>query len=300
MIYLLHGENEFEKRQRLAELTREIGGELERIDGEELTSGQLRELLAGQTLFADERLVVISGLSESPAWAELPELAENVANQVILLENKLDKRTKTYKFLKKQAKTEEFTPWGDRDRGLAISWCTKRAKDEHKFDLKRNLAETLVDRLGLDQMRLDNTLEQLSLAEKVDEKLIDLVVPLAKSESVFGLMEAVLSGRRQEVRDIINYLEATSGPDGAYMTIGLLTSQLIILNALVLGGQSQEVAKDFGAHPFVVSKLTPYARKLDIETLRKMNQSLQKADLSMKTTSVSPWLLLETALVEMI
>lgn len=299
MIHLIYGENDFEKRQHLTKLIKEIGGEVERVDGEGLTLGSLRELLTGQTLFASERLVVISNLNESTAWAELPEIAESAANQVILLENKLDKRTKTYKYLKKQAKLEEFTPWGDRDRGVAINWCIKRAKNEHGFELKRNLAEALVDRLGPSQMRLDKTLEQLSLAERVDEKLVDLVVPLAKSESVFELMEAVLSGKRQQMRDIISYLELTSGPDGAYMTIGLLTSQLIILNALVLGEQSQEVAKDFGAHPFVVSKLTPHARKLDIESLRKMNQSLQKADLSMKTTGVSPWLLLETALVEM-
>lgn len=297
MIYFLHGENEFEKRQRLTSLL-EGATDIERLEGEELTAGDLRNLFQGQTLFSDVRTVVVSSLSEGEAWSSLPDIATESDTMVILLEGKVDKRTKTYRWLQKNAKTEEFAPWSERDSGRAVDWCTQRAKQFHGFELLRKFAQTLVDRLGCDQLRLDGVLAQLSLADEVSEKLIDAMVPLAKSESAFELFEAALAGSREEVHRIIAYLESESGPDGAYQTLGLLVSQLVVLNALVLGDSQTDVAKDFSAHPFVVRKLTAHSRNISVEQLRQMNSALGQADLSMKTTSVTPWLLLEAALMK--
>ncbi len=296
MLQLLFGDNDFLKKLRVGELVKDFSGEVERYDGEELETGDLRNLLRGQTLFSADRLVIVSDLSLSPAWADLPEIAREADVEVILLENKLDKRTKTYKWLVKQAKCEEFKSFSEYDGQKVVGWCQAWAKKEHGLVLERKYAQMLVSRLGHDQLRLDKFLEQLSLAEKIDERLIDALVPLPKSESVFELMEATLEERRGDVKNIINYLETTSGPEGAYMTLGLVVSQLIILNALVLGGSQAQIAKDVGAHPFVVQKLAPHARKLTIDDVKKLNQALGEADLKVKTTTASPWLLLETAL----
>lgn len=297
MIYLLYGENEFLKRQRLAEVL--AGAEnVERLDGEEVDLAALLDIFRGQTLFSDVRTVVISGLSESLVWQDLSDIVTETDTKIILLEQKVDKRTKTYKWLQKNAKSEEFAAWGERDAQKAVDWCVQRAKEFHGFELKLKLAQTLVDRLGYDQFRLDGVLAQLSLADEVDEKLIDAMVPLAKSESVFGLLGAALEGGRQAVHDIVAYLEADSGPDGAYMTLGLLASQLVVLNGLVFGGDSTGVARDFSANPYVVKKLVPYAHKINTEQIRKMNAAFGAADMNMKTTGVSPWLLVEAALVE--
>lgn len=298
MIYLLLGENQFEKSERLNRLKASFDGEIDRFAGEGIEPGLLREILTGQTLFSQNRLIVISKLSESSAWQELSELPLDDV-ELILLEDKVDKRTKTYKWLKKEAKIEEFNLWSDWDRDKAVSWCQQRAKQAHGVDLKRELAAKLVERLGTDQMRLDGVLAQLSLAEKVDWQLVDELVPLAKTESVFGLFEAALDGRLDEIKRIVAFLEAESGDDGAYMTLGLLASQLLQLNGLVLsGGDVSRVASDFGANPRMVRRLEPYAKQIDRARLRKINQSLSQADLSMKTAYVSPWLIIETALVE--
>lgn len=298
MIYLLLGENQFEKSERLNRLKASFDGEIDRFAGEGIEPGLLREILTGQTLFSQNRLIVISKLSESSAWQELSELPLDDV-ELILLEDKVDKRTKTYKWLKKEAKIEEFNLWSDWDRDKAVSWCQQQAKQAHGVDLKRELAAKLVERLGTDQMRLDGVLAQLSLAEKVDRQLVDELVPLAKTESVFGLFEAALDGRLDEVKRIVAFLEAESGDDGAYMTLGLLASQLLQLNGLVLsGGDVSRVASDFGANPRMVRRLEPYAKQIDRARLRKINQSLSQADLSMKTAYVSPWLIIETALVE--
>ncbi len=297
MIFLLYGENEFAKRQKLAEL---VGVEAERYDGEELDAATLRDILQGQTLFVTERTVVISNLSDnSELWANFPELAAQTDTTIILLETKPDKRTKTYKWLTKQAEVQECVPFGERDGAKVSAWLVQRAKQAHKVTLTNDQAQLIVERLGHDQLRLDKFLEQLALADTIDEDLIRALLPMAKSESAFELFEAVLDGDKKAVKNIIHYLETTGGDDAAYQTLGLVTSQLTTLAGLVLGGSQTEVASDLGAHPFVVRKLANRASQIDRQKLRKMIVALAYADQQMKATSVSPWLLLEAALIEM-
>ena len=294
---VLHGENDFEKRQALAGLVADV--EPERYDGETLTLESLRELCIGQTLFASERTIIVYGLSDNgELWPQLPEVLHDVTSTIILVEGKLDKRTKAYKWLTKHATVEEFAPLSDRQRPVLIDWAVKRAT-HYGYALDAALAGELIDRLSVDQLRLDSVLEQLSFVENLTLEVLQTVVPLAKSESVFGLFEAALQGRVSDVKRIIAYLEHTEGDDGAYMTMGLLASQLVNLNALVLsGGDSAKVASDFGAHPFVLQKLAPLARGVTRQQLHLINHAFARADEQTKRTSAKPWMLVEVALVK--
>ena len=81
--------------------------------------------------------------------------------------------------------------------------------------------------------------------------------------------------------------------------MGLLASQTVNLNALVLSGDDvASVAADFSTNPYVLQKLSSYASKIGSSQLAVINKALFCADLQMKTTGASPWLLIETALIE--
>ena len=298
MIYLFYGDNEFEKRAALAALVGDA--DVVRYDGEELTLADMQEIAIGQTLFSQSAMYVISKLSENfDIWSRLSELPFDDDKTVILLESKLDKRTKTYKWLQKTAKTQEFLPLSDRQKPQLISWCEVQAR-ERGYRLTRTQIGTLIDRLGFDQLRLSNFLDQLALAENITNELINDLVPLARSENVFDLFVAALSKDYEMVHNIISYLESESGVDGAYQTMGLLASQATNLVALVLsGGDNKTVAADLSVNPYVLQRLSSSARTVDIEHLRRINDALFQADLQMKTTGVNPWLLIETALVKL-
>lgn len=298
MIHLLYGDNEFEKRAVLAALVGDA--DVVRYDGEELTLADMQEITIGQTLFTQSSVYVISKLSEnSDIWSRLSELPFDDDKTVILLESKLDKRTKTYKWLQKTAKTQEFLPLSDRQKPQLISWCEVQAR-ERGYRLTRTQIGTLIDRLGFDQLRLSNFLDQLALAENITNELINDLVPLARSENVFDLFVAALSKDYETVHNIISYLESESGLDGAYQTMGLLASQATNMAALVLaGGDNKTVAADLSVNPYVLQRLSSSARTVDIEHLRRINDALFQADLQMKTTGVNPWLLIETALVSL-
>ena len=83
MLYVLCGENEFDKRQKLAALI--AGGAVpERYDGEQLDAASLRDIMQGQSLFTLERTVIISRMSDNSAlWAELPEIAVSGSTEMI-------------------------------------------------------------------------------------------------------------------------------------------------------------------------------------------------------------------------
>lgn len=296
MIHLLYGDNEFEKQAALVALVGDA--DVVRYDGEELTLADMQEITIGQTLFTQSSVYVISKLSEnSDIWSRLSELPFDNDKTVILLESKLDKRTKTYKWLQKTAKTQEFLPLSDRQKPQLISWCEAQAR-ERGYKLTRMQIGTLIDRLGFDQLRLSNFLDQLALVKEITDELIDQLVPLARSENVFDLFVAALSKDYETVHNIISYLESESGVDGAYQTMGLLASQATNVTALVLaGGDNKTVAADLLVNPYVLQRLSSSARTIDIEHLRQINDALFQADLQMKTTGVNPWLLIEAALV---
>jgi hypothetical protein len=298
MIYLLHGDNEFEKRAALAALVGDAV--MVRRDGEELTLADMQEITIGQTLFTHSSVYVISKLSEnSDIWMQLPEISFDNDNTIILVESKLDKRTKTYKWLQKTAKTQEFVPLSDRQKPQLITWCETQAH-ERGYKLTRKQIGMLINRLGFDQLRLSNFLDQLALAEKITDALINDLVPLARSENVFDLFVAALSKDYETVHSIISYLESESGVDGAYQTMGLLASQATNLVALVLsGGDNKLVAADFSVNPYVLQRLSSSVRASNVERLKQINNALFQADLQMKTTGVNPWLLIETALVDL-
>ena len=297
MIYLLHGDNEFEKRAALAALVGDM--EVVRCDGEELTAAEICEVVMGQSLFAAEQAVVITDASQNVTlWRELPELLSDTATTVVLLEAKLDKRTKTYKWLKSHAEVRECAHFTERQKPQLSAWCVERAK-VHGIVLTAVQATTLIDRLGFDQLRLDLALQQLALVGELNDELINALVPLAPAESAFELFAAMMDGDQGKVRAIIAYLEAESGDDGAYQTLGLLVSQLVQLNALVLsGGDTGAVARDFAAHPYALRKVALYAARITQAQLAVINSALAQADEQMKTTRVSPWLLVEAALID--
>ncbi len=298
MIYLLCGDNEFEKQAALVALVGDA--DVVRYDGEELTLADMQEITIGQTLFSQSAVYVISKLSENPdIWSRLPEISFDDNNTIILIEGKLDKRTKTYKWLQKVAKTQEFVPLSDRQKPQLITWCETQTH-ERGYKLTRKQIGMLIDRLGFDQLRLSNFLDQLALAEKITDALINDLVPLARSENVFDLFVAALSKDYETVHSIISYLESESGTDGAYQTMGLLASQATNMVALVLsGGDNNMVAADLSVNPYVLQRLPSSARTIDIEHLKRINDALFQADLQMKTTGVNPWLLIETALVKL-
>lgn len=296
MITLLTGTNTFEMTRALERIISDFSGIAERIDGSELDPRQLPNLLTGTTLFADKRLVIIKDLSQNKTiWLDfvdwLPRVSEDI--DLVLVDSKPDKRTVTYKELKKIAKVIEYVAWTERDESKAIKWVSDEAI---RMGLKLNTksVQTLVRRVGTDQWSLFHALEKLRLVGVITDEIIESVIDANPTENVFSLFEAALRGDARMVTQMIRTLELTEDP---YRLFALLSGQAFQLAALAVSGQADNVAKDLGASPYALSKLSTIAKKLGRKGARNVIRTFALADDDMKLSRAEPWFLIERALI---
>lgn len=297
MITLMTGDNTFETERAIRVIIARFAGDAERIDGSTLELKQLPDLLMGVTLFADKRLVIIKNLSDNKdVWANFGDWLSRISDdiEVILVDSKPDKRTVTYKELKKQATIIEAAAWTDRDIAKAEKWVLGEA-GRLNVALDTKHAQLIVRRVGPDQWQLFHALEKLALAEKITVETIELLIDATPAENVFNLFDAALRGNREKVTEMVRSLELTEDP---YRLFALLSGQAFQLAAVVAAGPGDNVAKDFGIHPYAVSKLEPAAKELGRTGAKKIIAAFAKADDDMKLSRAEPWLLIERALMK--
>jgi DNA polymerase III delta subunit len=260
----------------------------------------------GMSLFAEKRLVIVRGLSANKqAWNALAELTEKISDDIhlVLVESTPDKRTKTYKALQKSANIKDFPLWTERDSVKAEHWTVAEAKrlgvkldaPSARLIVRRSLIMPEKGQPVIDQWRIMNSLEKLSVLDVVTVEAVEQYIDVQPIESVYNLLETALKGNLPVLRRLLDDLAPSEDP---FKVFGLLTSQAFQLAALAATDQPpNETAKAIGAHPFVVSKLAPLARRLGQGGARKTIRILAEADEAMKMSKAAPWVLIDQALM---
>lgn len=296
MITVLTGNNSFEIQEELRRLVTSFDGQAEKIDGTTLELKNLPDLLMGRTLFSEKRLVIIKDLSQnSSVWEKLPEWIARISDdiQLVLVDEKLDKRLTAYKELKKLADIREFNSWGERDYSLAETWTQQRA-ESLGMKVDKKVAHQIVERVGLDQWQLAQALDKLSLLDAITPELIESTIDANPTENVFQLFETALEGDRKKIHEMIHTLELTEDP---YKLFALLSSQVFQLAAVAFAGGGENPVKDMGIHPYVATKLSQRAKKIGKSGAVRIVKTFAQADADMKLSKADPWLLIEKALV---
>src|SRR5664279_31100 len=264
MITLLTGENSFDIDCEIKRLIADFDGRAEKVDGSELQTRQLPDLLMGGTLFADTRLVIIKNLSENKTvWADLEQWIDRVSDDIsiILVEPKLDKRNKTYKLLTKSATVRDFSLWREYDTAKAENWTVTEAKNIG-LTLDKKSAQALVSRVGVDQWLLSQALQKLAVLDEVNPNVIQSVIEPNPVENVFNLFETALRGDTNGVMKMLRTLELHDDP---YRLFGLLSGQAFQLVTLSVASKSaNDVAKDLGVNPYGLSKMSSVAKTLGL------------------------------------
>lgn len=298
MITVITGENSFENERALTRILNASTVTPERFDGAMLELRQLPDLLMSGTLFATARLIVIRNLSENKTlWADFSDWLGRVSDDihVVLVDAKLDKRTKTYKELQKVATVHESKLWSERDIAKAEQWVIAEAKDLG-INMDKKCAQQLVARAGVDQWFLYQALQKLMTVDVITPQVIEELIEPNPTENVFNLLDAALRGNAGVVQQMVRTLSIVEDP---YRLFGLLSNQAIQLVALVVGDKPvAEIAKDISAHPFALSKLSSHADSLRKSGVQTVIAALAEADNGIKTSAADPWLLIERALLK--
>ncbi len=297
MITLLIGENSFEIERALGEIASGFNGRVEKIDGSNLQLKDLPDILMGVSLFATDRVVVIRGLGQNKSiWPVFGSWLDKISDDIhlILVEAKPDKRTSTFKALKEFATVKEFSIFSDRDLAKVEDWTAKEAaKIGLKLDKKS--IQFLVARVGFDQWQLSFALQKIALIDDVSiDKIKDIIEPNLV-ENVFNLFETAISGDTAELKYLLAVLERSEDP---YRLSSLLFAQGFQLAVLSGAEKTDSVAKDFGIHPFVVSKLSVLAKKIGSKNIKKIIEIFITADDDLKISKADPWVLIRQLLMK--
>ena len=298
MITLLTGDNSFELREALQAIVGAFDGRAERFDGQSVELHQLPDLLMGGTLFAEKRLVIITDLSTNSAlWQKLSDWLPRVSDDVhlVLVDEKPDKRTSSFKALKAAAEVREFPLWSDRDTYKAEQWLEARAKVQQVVLDKKSIRH-IIDRAGMDQWKLAQAIDTLSLFDEITTEVINQSIIANPQENIFELFEIAVSGNRAELQHILKTLELQEDP---YATFALLSSQVFSLAAVTYADNTQNPQKDFAIHPFVASKLARHGQRLGKQKVANIVRHFAQTDADMKISKAEPWLLIERLLFDL-
>ncbi len=296
MIRVLTGTNRYSQEQQLAALAAN-GVEVELLDGSELSREQLQASTMAQSLFSQQRTVVLKRVSDNKAlWSELPKWLENVAEHItlLLLEPTPDKRTSTYKWLSKHAQIESHDTWTEASTAEAMRWLVDHAK-AHSVQLDASMAKQLLQRVGYDQWQLHHAVEKLALRPEGSSLSLQDIIDSSPQGSAFSLLEAALNGDKQMVLSLTDSLRRNEDP---YRVFGLLASQVTQLALLSVAEVAvQTIATDTGSHPYSLRKLQPYVARLGQARVASITKRFASADKRIKSTDVDVWMVIEQQLL---
>jgi DNA polymerase III delta subunit len=297
MTTLLFGDNSFEIQRAVEKIINDFDGEVEKIDGSKLQSAQLPDILMGTSLFSFKRTLVIRDLSENKVvWPVFGEWLSKISDDInlVLVEHKLDKRTATFKILKNNYDVKEFQPFSERDWLIAEKWVASEA-DKHGIEMSKKCVQVLVQRVGIDQWRLISALEKLALVDTITVDVIYDIIDANPIENVFNLFEIALRG---DIEKLINTIRILEKSEDVFRLCALLSSQAFQLAVVVSASKNDNVVKDFGIHPYVLSKLSLIAKRLGKSGVSEIVSIFTELDDDLKLSKADPWLLVERALIK--
>ena len=304
MIVSLVGNNPIRIAEELAALRKQNSAEVERFDGETLTESSLFSVVSGATLFANTRFVIIKNLSlNTRVWDMLLAQANRVSSDttVVLIDDKLDKRTKSYKQLQKITKSIDTSPMTDKHHNDALEWLRQQARKQ-SISLSQKQVDNLVRRAyvpaergyTIDQRKLLVVLKSMQGLDAVTDETIDTLMPPAPGESVFELIAIAASGNQARIAAMMTSMKLVDDPHRVFALLASQWAQLVML-AVGQGASSMPIASELGIHPFVAQKMQQTARSFTRSQLSAITHRMADLDIAMKRSKIEPWNAVERA-----
>ncbi len=331
MFYILHGDNEFEISERVADFKQKIGDESMRdlnittLDGRKTTLSEVQHAADAIPFLADKRLVIIDGLLTRlasrkardgaevvPSGAAHSSAAKDFLNGLIDYVPHLPDTTRLV-FVEFQPLNpkHQLIKLAEQQKGKTVieckqpaaaelpRWINERAK-KRGGSIEPAAVQRLAALIGGDLRRLDSEINKLityvNAQRSITEKDVNLLVVDASTSSVFDLVDVL--GKRDGKRaahELHHLLDQGENPLGLLAMIVRQYRLLILVKELQPRNLSPDaIAKELGQHPFVIRKLNEQARSYrDLAQLEAIYRRLLDIETEIKTGQTSDVLALD-------
>lgn len=324
--YLLYGEEEYliwatvgkiEVALNLGDL-RELN--YERLDARSVDAETLAAATQALPWLVPRRLVVLAGLNlaggktrgagededkgggEGPGVErDIPAIVDALPAStclVLVAPGGIDNRRRAVKAVAAHGVVQEFP----RLKGKELeAWLQVRGRE---LGLKwgRGAVELLAVRAGPGLGELERELEKLVAyagpGGRVGREEVALLVPEAGTTRVFDLLDAVLARQTEKSLAVLDrLLKEGESPLGL---VALLARQVrllgVVKEAMEKGSLPERLAAELKLHPHVARKLVEQSRGFSWDELYLLIQNLAATDEKLKTTGLTPRLILEELL----
>jgi len=304
MIIFLYGQDTYRTNKKLQEITNEYklvnksGFSLVNMDAKERNFKDFLDNFRVVSMFGEKKLIILKNIFSNQTFKEdfLEEMKIfKISNNIIVIfeEGEVDKRTKIFKALIKNARCQEFDFLNDKNLKI---WFQKECK---KYNLKIDISAeaTLLSFVGNNLWQLENEIKKLAnfkpgkLIKKDD--IILQVRPKIEND-IFMTIDAISQkDKSQAFLFLHKHLENGDNPLYLLSMINYQIRNFLIIKELVEKGLPYSViVKKSALHPFVAKKSFSACGQFSFLRLKKIYQKIFQIDLDIKTGKIDA----ETAL----
>jgi DNA polymerase-3 subunit delta len=326
MFFILHGDNEFEISERVADFKRKIGDESLRdlnvtvLDGRKTTLSEVQHAADAIPFLAEKRLVIVDGLLTRLASRKAKDgdetspsgATKDFLNGLLDYVPRLPATTRlVFVELQSLNPKHQLIKLAEQQQGKTVIDCKQPAANELPHwisdrtkkrggSIEPGAAQRLAALVGGNLRRLDSEINKLityvNAQRAITAKDVSLLVSDTSTSSVFDLVDAL--GKRDGKRamhELHHLLDQGENPLGLLAMIVRQYRLLILVKELQARNLAPEaMAKELGQHPFVIKKLNEQARSYrDLAQLETVYRRLLEIETEIKTGQTSDVLALD-------
>ncbi len=220
---------------------------------------------------------------------------------IVVEGEKLDKRSALAKVAKADGSLVEF----DKLKPNQIAaWASRMARERGK-KLADDAASFLAAQLGDDLHRIESEVEKSALFAEakatIDLADVQAVMVALKTESVFDLTDAIGEKNRAKAFFFLDgMLETGQHPIRVHSAIAGHVRKLLLVKELHEKQMSaDDIARELGAHPYVVQKMQAQARHYRRDDLLRALVNLSRTDFDLKNSRANDRIILERMILDL-
>ena len=295
MIFFLYGQDTYRLRQKLNEIIAQhkkaskAGLNLKYFDFSEDTHESLRDEIGSVSLFAGKKLLVLRNTFSNESFKDnlLKDGRKFLSSKDVILfyeKKEIPEKDKLFKFLKKNAKLQEFKPLG----GEKLKTWAKNKFSIYKTEIEQQALEKLINFVGNDLWRLDNEIKKLicyKKNQKIELRDINFLVQPKIETDIFKAIDAIAARDKKKALTLIHqHLEKGDSPLYLLSMINFQFRNLLMVKSLKSSySYPSSPPRGLKIHPYVFRKTVEQSKKFSLADLKKIYQKIFQLDLAIKT-----------------
>jgi DNA polymerase-3 subunit delta len=307
-IYLLCGDENYLKKQYKNKLLAALVPpqdtmNLAKYEGNGVSVGEIIDLAETLPFFAEHRVICLTNTeffasSQEDLAAYLANIPETTC--LIFMEDKVDKRSKTYKAAAKYGRAVSFSM---PDEKTLMRWMTGRIKKEGK-SITRDAWDEFLLRCGDNMEHMDKEMEKLLSyvydRDSIGLEDVDAICTRQVQSKVFDMISHLASKNLPKTLELYHDMLAAREP--APLILNLIARQFTQMYLIRdLGSQGMnvsQIADKTGIRDFIVRKNMGLARNFTAQQIRSLLEDAADYEERFKTGLLNDRLAVELLMIK--